>query len=52
MDYALYESILRLRESFVTLTDKLRQAYARVPAETTEAEVSAVVRRVRRRRPR
>ena len=32
VDYALYERILRLRESFAALTDKLGQVYADVPA--------------------
>ena len=48
--YALYERIRKLRDSFVALTDKLGQVYADVPAETTEAEIDAVVRQVRRRR--
>jgi len=52
VDYALYERILRLRESFAALTDKLGQVYAGVPAQTAEAEINAAVRRVRRRRPR
>ena len=52
VDYALYERILRLRESFATLTDKLGKVYAGVPAETAEAEINAAVRDVRRRRPR
>jgi prevent-host-death family protein len=52
VDYALYERILRLRESFAALTDKLGQVYAGVPAETAEAEINAAVRHVRRRRPR
>jgi len=52
VDYALYERILRLRESFAALTDKLGQVYAGLPAETAEAEINAAVRDVRRRRPR
>jgi len=52
VDYALYERILRLRESFAALTDKLGQVYAGVPAQTAEAEINAAVRHVRRRRPR
>jgi prevent-host-death family protein len=52
VDYALYERILRLRESFAALTDKLGQVYAGLPAETAEAEINAAVRHVRRRRPR
>ncbi len=38
MDYALHERILRLRESFAALTDRLGQVYAGVPAGTAEAE--------------
>lgn len=52
VDYALYQRILRLRESFAALTDKLGQVYAGVPAETAEAEINAAVRHVRRRRSR
>jgi prevent-host-death family protein len=52
VDYALYERIRRLRESFVALTDKLAHVYADVPAETAEAEIDAAVRHVRRRRHR
>ena len=52
VDYALYERIRRLRESFVALTDKLGQVYADVPVETAEAEIDAAVRHVRRRRRR
>jgi prevent-host-death family protein len=52
VDYALYERILRLRESFAALTDKLGQVYAGVSAETAEAEINAAIRHVRRRRPR
>ena len=52
VDYALYERILRLRESFAALTDKLGQVYAGLPAETAEAEINAAIRHVRRRRPR
>jgi prevent-host-death family protein len=52
VEYALYERIRRLRESFVALTDKLGQVHADVPAETTEAEIDAAVRHVRRRRHR
>ena len=52
VDYALYERILRLRESFAALTDKLGQVYAGVPAQTAEAEINAAIRHVRRRRPR
>jgi prevent-host-death family protein len=52
VDYALYERIRRLRESFATLTDKLGQVYADVPVETVEAEIDAAVRHVRRRRHR
>jgi len=52
VDYALYERIHRLRESFAALTDKLGQVYAGVPAETVEAEINAAVRHARRRRPR
>jgi hypothetical protein len=52
VDYALYERIRRLRESFAALTDRLGQVYADVPAETAEAEIDAAVRHVRRRRPR
>jgi prevent-host-death family protein len=37
VDYALYERIRKLRESFMALTDKLGQVYADVPAETAEA---------------
>jgi prevent-host-death family protein len=50
VDYALYERIRRLRESFVALTDKLAHVYADIPAETAEAEIDAAVRHVRRRR--
>jgi prevent-host-death family protein len=52
VDYALYERIRRLRESFAALTDKLGQVYADVPAETAAAEIDAAVRHVRRRRAR
>ena len=52
VDYALYERIRRLRESFLALTDKLGQVYVGVPAQTAEAEINAAVRHVRRRRPR
>ena len=52
VDYALYERIRRLRESFVAVTDKLGQVYADVPVETAEAEIDAAVRHVRRRRQR
>jgi prevent-host-death family protein len=52
VDYALYERIRRLRESFVALTDKLGQVYADVPAETAKAEIDTAVRHVRRRRHR
>jgi len=52
VDYALYERIRKLRESFMALTDKLGQVYADVPAETAEAEINAAVRHVRRRRAR
>ena len=52
VDYALYERIRRLRESFVALTDKLGQVYAEVPAETAEAQIDAAVRHGRRRRHR
>jgi prevent-host-death family protein len=52
VDYALYERIRRLRESFVAVTDKLGQVYADVPAGTAETEIDAAVRHVRRRRPR
>jgi hypothetical protein len=52
VDYALYERIRRLRESFVALTDKLAHVYADIPAETAEAEIDAAVRHVRRRRHR
>jgi len=52
VDYALYERIRRLRESFATLTDKLGQVYAGVPVETAEAEIDAAVRHARRRRHR
>jgi len=54
VDYALYERIRRLRESFVALTDKLGQVYADVPDVTAEAEINAAVPDVRRgrRRPR
>jgi prevent-host-death family protein len=52
VDYALYERIRRLRESFVALTNKLGQVYAEVPAETAEAQIDAAVRHVRRRRHR
>ena len=48
--YALYERINKLRESFASLTDKLGQVYASVPAETAEAEINAAVRLLRRRR--
>ncbi len=52
VDYALYERIRRLRESFAALTEKLGQVYADVPTETAEAEINAAVRHVRRRRRR
>jgi prevent-host-death family protein len=52
VEYALYERIRRLRESFVALTDKLGQVHTDVPAETAEAEIDAAVRHVRRRRHR
>ena len=52
VDYALYERIRRLRESFAAVTDRLGQVYAGVPAETADAEIDAAVRHVRRRRPR
>jgi prevent-host-death family protein len=53
VDYALYERILRLRESFMALTGKLGQVYANVPAVTAEAEINVAVRHIRRgRRPR
>lgn len=52
VDYALYERINRLRESFAALTDKLGQVYADVPAETAEAEINAAVRHASRRHPR
>ena len=52
VDYALYERILRLRESFADLTDKLGQVYSGVPAETAEAEINAAVRHASRRHPR
>ena len=52
VDYALYERIRRLRESFVALSDKLGLVYADVPAGTAEAEIDAAVRHVRRRRHR
>ena len=52
VDYALYERIRRLRESFVTLTDKLAQVYADVTVETAEAEIDVAIRHVRRRRRR
>jgi prevent-host-death family protein len=54
VDYALYERINKLRESFAALTDKLGQVYAAVPAATAEAEINVAVRNVRRcpRRPR
>jgi len=52
VDYATYERIRRLGESFIVLTDKLGQVYADVPAETAEAEINAAVRHRRRRRPR
>ena len=52
VDYALYERITRLRESFVALTGKLGQVYADVPAERAEAEFDAALRHVRRQRPR
>ena len=52
VDYALYERIRRLRESFVTLTDKLGQVYADVTVETAEAEIDVAIRHVRRRRRR
>ena len=47
--YALYGRMLRLRESFAALTDKLGQVFAGVPAETVEAEINAAIRRIRRR---
>jgi prevent-host-death family protein len=52
VDYALYERIRRLRETFTALTDKLGQVYADVSAETAVAEIDAAVRHVRRRRRR
>lgn len=51
VDYALYERIRRLSESFVALTDKLGQVNADVPTETPDAEIDAAVCSVRRRRP-
>jgi prevent-host-death family protein len=47
VDYALYERIRRLSESFVALTDKLGQVNADVPTETADAEIDAAVRSVR-----
>jgi hypothetical protein len=41
VDYALYERIRKLRESFMAPTDKLGQVYADVPAETAEAEINS-----------
>lgn len=52
VDYALYERIRKLRESFMALTDQLGQVYADVPAETAEAEIAAAIRHARRRRSR
>ena len=52
VDHALYERIRSLRKSFAALTDEIGEAYANVPAETAEAEISAAVRHVRRGRSR
>ena len=41
VDYALYERIRKLRESFMALTGKLGQVYSDVPAETAEAEINS-----------
>lgn len=52
VNYALYERIRKLRESFTALTDKLGQVYADVPVATAEAEINPAIHHFRRRCPR